>query len=60
VQWGVPQRQVRELALGLLLVRLLAPESAHTLHPRGYNLINAMHKIYVCHDMQNLIEDAWK
>jgi hypothetical protein len=57
VQRGVPQRQVRELA-PRLLVRLLALESARTLRPRDYNLMNAMHKICVCYDMQKLIEDA--
>jgi hypothetical protein len=58
MQRGVPQRQLRELALRLL-VRLLASELACTLRPRGYNLTNAMHKLYVCYDMQNLIEDVW-
>jgi hypothetical protein len=51
VQRGVLQWQDRELAPGLLLVQLFAPESAHTLRPQDCNLTNAMHKIYVCYDM---------
>jgi hypothetical protein len=47
MQRGVTQRQVRELAHGLHLIRLLAQELAHTLRPRGYNLTNVMHKIHV-------------
>jgi hypothetical protein len=56
VQRGVPQWQARELAPGFLLVRLLASESARTLRSQGYNVTNAMHKIYVCYDMQKFIE----
>jgi hypothetical protein len=30
---------------------LLAPARGCTLRPRGYNLSNAMNKVYVCYDM---------
>jgi hypothetical protein len=47
MQRGVPRRQAWELAPGLLLAQFLAPESTRTLRPRDYNLMNAMHKIYI-------------
>jgi hypothetical protein len=59
VQWGVLQWKVWELAPGLLLIPLFALESARTLCPQDCNLTNSMHKIYVCYDMQNLIERVW-
>jgi hypothetical protein len=48
VQRGIPRRQVRELAPGLLLVQSLAPESTRTLHLQDCNIMNAMHKICIC------------
>jgi hypothetical protein len=30
-----------------LLLAFIAPESTRTLHPQGFNLTNAMHKIYI-------------
>jgi hypothetical protein len=49
---GDPQWQARELALDLPRGQLLAQERARTLRQRGCNLMNAMNKIYVWHDMQ--------
>jgi hypothetical protein len=36
---------------GLPPEQLLAPARECILRPRGYNLSNAMNKIYVCYDM---------
>jgi hypothetical protein len=48
---GDPLWQARELAPGLPHGQLLARECARTLRQRGCNLMNAMSKIYVWHDM---------
>jgi hypothetical protein len=40
---------------GLPPEQLLAPAQGCILHPRGYNLSNAMNKIYVCYDTENLV-----
>jgi hypothetical protein len=49
---GDPLWQARELAPSLPHGQLLAREWARTLRQRCCNLLNAMSKIYVCHDMQ--------
>jgi hypothetical protein len=50
-----PRWQVLVLDLGLPPEQLLAPTRGCTLRQRGCNLSNAMNKIYVCYDMQNLV-----
>jgi hypothetical protein len=56
---GDPRWQALELAPGLPLEQLLARGWARTLRQRGCNLMNAMSKIHVCHDMQFSNYDAW-
>jgi hypothetical protein len=46
-----PLGQALVLDPGLPPEQLLALARGCTLHPRGYNLLNAMNKIYVCYDM---------
>jgi hypothetical protein len=46
-----PLGQALVLDPGLPPEQLLAPARGCTLRPRGYNLLNAMNKIYVCYDM---------
>jgi hypothetical protein len=50
-----PRWHVLVLDLVLPPEQLLAPARGCTLHQRGCNLSNAMNKIYVCYDMQNLV-----
>jgi hypothetical protein len=50
-----PLGQALVLDPGLPPEQLLALARGCTLRPRGYNLSNAMNKIYACHDMYNLI-----
>ena len=50
-----PLGQALVLDPGLPPEQLLAPARGCILRPRGYNLSNAMNKIYACHDMYNLI-----
>jgi hypothetical protein len=52
---GDPRWQALVLAPGLLLDQLLAQGCARTLRQRGCNLSNAMNKIFICYDMQNLV-----
>jgi hypothetical protein len=46
-----PLGQALMLDLGLPPEQLLASARGCILRPRGYNLSNAMNKIYVCYDM---------
>jgi hypothetical protein len=46
-----PLGQALVLDPGLPLEQPLAPTRGCTLRPRGYNLSNAMNKVYVCYDM---------
>jgi hypothetical protein len=50
-----PRWQVLVLDPGLPPEQLLAPARGRTLRQRGCNLSNAMNKIFVCYDMQNLV-----
>jgi hypothetical protein len=50
-----PRWQVLVLDPGLPPEQLLAPARGCTLHQQGCSLSNAMNKIYVCYDMQNLV-----
>ena len=50
-----PLGQALVLDPGLPPEQLLAPARGRTLRQRGCNLSNAMNKIYVCYDMQNLV-----
>jgi hypothetical protein len=49
---GDPRWQAPELAPDFSRGQLLAQERARTLRQRGCNLMNAMDKIYVWHDMK--------
>jgi hypothetical protein len=46
-----PRWQAQMLDPGQPREQLLAPARGCILRPRGYNLSNAMNKIYVCYDM---------
>ena len=50
-----PLVQALVLDPGLPPEQLLAPARGRTLRQRGCNLSNAMNKIYVCYEMQNLV-----
>jgi hypothetical protein len=50
-----PRWQALVLDPGLPPEQVLAPTRGGTLRQRGCNLSNAMNKIYVCYDMQNLV-----